>query len=132
MAKNKKVANSVQSHVNLPSEINYALFEEIMTTLEGVQKAQKKKFTPERLAKEVYGVTFLNFHLLYWEEKAERVRLEQQAIERVGQIDKLERELSTLRQKLELYERSGVQEKSIDDFKKEIQEIPMDSFSGDL
>ena len=130
--KNKKVANSVQSHVNLPSEINYALFEEIMTTLEGVQKSQKKKFTPERLAKEVYGVTFLNFHLLYWEEKSERVRLEQQAIERVGQIDKLERENSKLRQEVELYKRSGVQEESISDLVQKIREIPVDSASGDL
>jgi hypothetical protein len=103
-----------------------------MDTLEGVQKAEKKKFTPERLAKEVYGVTFLNFHLLYWEEKTERVRLEQQAIERVGQIDKLERENQKLRQEVELYQRGGVQEKSLEQYKKEIQEIGMDTTSRDL
>jgi hypothetical protein len=128
----KDVKKSVAAHVQLPSEVNYALFYEIMETLEGVQKVEKKKFTPERMAKEVYGVVFLNFHLLYWEEKTERVRLEQQAIERVGQIDKLERENQKLRQEVELYKRGGVQEKSLEQYKKEIQEIGMDTTSRDL
>lgn len=132
MTKKKDVKKSVAAHTQLPNDINYALFYEIMDTLEGVQKAEKKKFTPERLAKEVYGVTFLNFHLLYWEEKTERVRLEQQAIERVGQIDKLERENQKLRQEVELYQRGGVQEKSLEQYKKEIQEIGMDTTSRDL
>ena len=132
MTKKKDVKKSVAAHTQLPNDINYALFYEIMETLEGVQKAEKKKFTPERLAKEVYGVTFLNFHLLYWEEKTERVRLEQQAIERVGQIDKLERENQKLRQEVELYQRGGVQEKSLEQYKKEIQEIGMDTTSRDL
>ena len=132
MTKKKDVKKSVAAHTQLPNDINYALFYEIMDTLEGVQKAEKKKFTPERMAKEVYGVVFLNFHLLYWEEKTERVRLEQQAIERVGQIDKLERENQKLRQEVELYQRGGVQEKSLEQYKKEIQEISMDTTSRDL
>lgn len=132
MTKKKDVKKSVAAHTQLPNDINYALFYEIMETLEGVQKAEKKKFTPERMAKEVYGVVFLNFHLLYWEEKTERVRLEQQAIERVGQIDKLERENQKLRQEVELYQRGGVQEKSLEQYKKEIQEIGMDATSRDL
>jgi len=128
----KDVKKSVAAHTQLPNSINYALFDEIMDTLEGVQKAEKRRFTPERLAKEVYSVTFLNFHLLYWEEKTERVRLEQQAVERVGQIDKLERENQKLRQEVELYQRGGVQEKSLEQYKKEIQEIGMDTTSRDL
>lgn len=128
----KDVRKSVAAHTQLPNDINYALFYEIMDTLEGVQKSARMRWTPERLAKEVYGVVFLNFHLLYWEEKTERVRLEQQAVERVGQIDKLERENQKLRQEVELYQRGGVQEKSLEQYKKEIQEIGMDTTSRDL
>jgi len=128
----KDVKKSVAAHTQLPNDINYALFYEIMDTLEGVQKSARMRWTPERLAKEVYGVVFLNFHLLYWEEKTERVRLEQQAVERVGQIDKLERENQKLRQEVELYQRGGVQEKSLEQYKKEIQEIGMDTTSRDL
>jgi len=112
MTKKKDVKKSVAAHIQLPNDINYALFYEIMDTLEGIQKAEKKKFTPERMAKEVYGIVFLNFHLLYWEEKTERVRLEQQAIERVGQIDKLDRENSRLRQENEYYKGINLQKES--------------------
>jgi hypothetical protein len=123
----KDVKNTIASHVKLPNDINYALFYECMETMEAMQKAEKKKFSPERLAKEVYGIVFLNFHLLYWDEKTERVRLEQQAIERVGQIDKLEKENIKLRQELEPYKRENIQEKSPGEAEKEIRQVLVDN-----
>ena len=126
----KDVKNTIASHVKLPNDINYALFYECMETMEAMQKAEKKKFSPERLAKEVYGIVFLNFHLLYWEEKTERVRLEQQAIERVGQIDKLERDVSKLRMENEAYKRSGLQAESVEEIKRKVQGEGVVSQSG--
>jgi hypothetical protein len=112
--KNKKdVKKTIAAHIQLPSDINYALFNETMDTLEAMQKFEKKRWTPERLAKEVYGVVFLNFHLLYWEEKTERVRLEKQAVERVGQIDVLERENVKLRKANEAFSGEHIQEEGI-------------------
>jgi hypothetical protein len=120
--KNKKdVKKTIAAHIQLPNDINYALFNESMDSFEAMQKFEKKRWTPERLAKEVYGVVFLNFHLLYWEEKTERVRLEKQAVERVGDIDKLERENVRLRLANEAFSGKYVQEEGVEATQEEVR-----------
>lgn len=119
MSNKKDVKNSIMAHTKLSNDVNYALYTTIMDNLEKIQK-NMGKMKPEAIARHVYEVTFINFHLLYWEEKVERKRLEKQAIERVGQIDKLERENLKLRQEKEALTGKHLQEASDEEAEGEV------------
>lgn len=127
MIMKKDVKNSIMSHTKLSNDINYALFTTIMDNLEKIQK-NLGRMQPEQIAKHVYEVTFINFHMLYWEEKMERKRLEKQAIERVGQIDKLERANRELRIENEHYKRVNIQETSAEETE---GHLPREDMVGD-